>query len=87
MGDAEPLEVIVHVTSPTGATLAAARLGALVPGKPEQRAFAVRRMDAFLRWTLSFAGGMVPVSPPEVVSAYRDELQRTLAVYDTKGKQ
>jgi proteasome accessory factor B len=81
LGDAEPSEVIVRVTSHTGATLAAAKLGALVPGEPEQRAFAVRRMDAFLRWMLSFAGGMVPVSPPDVAAAYRDEIRRTLAVY------
>jgi hypothetical protein len=38
-------------------------------------------MDAFLRWMLSFAGGMVPVSPPDVAAAYRDEIRRTLAVY------
>jgi hypothetical protein len=35
-----------------------------------------------VRWALSFRGEVVPVSPPELVDAYREALRATLDVYE-----
>jgi len=81
MGDAAAVDAIVEFRGSDGATAAAARLGDPVPGSGSSRAFRVRRIDAFARWLLSFAGAAVPVSPPEVVNAWRDLGERTLTRY------
>lgn len=82
LGQTEPVNVLVRITRDTGAAMAAATRGAPVAGAPDQRVFAVRRVGAFLRWVLSFGGELVPMSPPSVVDAYRDEIARSLAVYN-----
>lgn len=76
-------DVVVEIRGTSGATDAAASLGEAIPGKQNQRRFAVRRPEVFARWLLSFAGEIVPMSPPELVAEYRRQLAETLAVYAT----
>lgn len=45
------------------------------------RRYRVRRVDAFARWLLSYADCARPVSPPQVVAAWRDLAERTAALY------
>ena len=61
---------------------AAASLGEAVEGHPDQRRFRVRRLDAFARWILGAAGAVEPLGPPELVAEYREQVRRTLAVYE-----
>lgn len=74
-------DVVVEFRGTSGAAEAAASLGEPVVGKAKQRRFAVRRPEVFARWLLSFAGEVVPVSPPEVVAEYRRQVAATLSVY------
>lgn len=87
LGDAAALTADVRFAPSDGATAAAARLGAAVPRHPDLRRFEVRRVDAFARWLLSFAGSATPVSPSEVVAAYAAERQAVAALYagDARG--
>jgi predicted DNA-binding transcriptional regulator YafY len=73
----------VEFVRSTGAATAAARLGAPVEGHASRRRFAVRRMDAFARWLLSFGGDARPVSPESLVAELRDQATRTRALYDS----
>jgi predicted DNA-binding transcriptional regulator YafY len=81
LGDGDWLDAVVAFSGHSGAADAAARIGAEVPGAPEQRTYEVRRLDAFVRWLLPLAGQATPASPPELVSAWRDAVDRTLALY------
>ena len=69
---------VVEFTATTGATRAALRLGQPVHGSSIRRRFMVRRQDTFARWLLSFGGDLVPISPREVVDAYRGLVRETL---------
>jgi hypothetical protein len=82
LGDGDALDGVVEFRRAGGAAAAAARLGEAVEGHPDRRRFRVRRRDAFARWLLSFAGDVVPVSPPELVADYQALVQATIAVYD-----
>ena len=97
LGDGDSVDAIVAIRRDTGAVRAAAALGAPVAAPasapvgaptgaaaPGQVRYTVRRIDAFARWLLSFAGGMVPVAPPSVVDEYHRQLAATLAVYDSE---
>lgn len=81
MGDTAAVEAMVTFTPRTGASHAAARLGAPVPGRPGQRRFQVRRIDAFARWLLTLAGEAAPLSPPELVREYGRLAADTRALY------
>ena len=81
LGDSAALEVVVAFTPKDGAATAAARLGRPVPGHPGRRRFAVRRIDAFVRWLLSYAGQARPLGPAEVVTAWEDERRAVAALY------
>jgi predicted DNA-binding transcriptional regulator YafY len=81
LGDGTWVEAVVAFAAGSGAADAAARLGAAVPGEPEQRRYEVRRLDSFVRWLLPLAGHATPVSPPELVSAWREAARDTLALY------
>jgi predicted DNA-binding transcriptional regulator YafY len=85
IGDGDAEEMIVEFSGESGATRAAAALGAPV-GKTKRRSFQVRRVDSFARWLLSFAGEARPVSPPSLVSAYAHAVRETLAVYTEAGR-
>ncbi len=76
-GDAVTAVVAFHTGS--GAANGAAQLGEAVEGKPNLRRFRVRRLDAFARWLLSFAGDLEPISPADVVEEYRGLARETLA--------
>lgn len=81
LGDGDATDVTVDFTGSSGATIAGAQLGAPIDGFEDRRAFRVRRIDAFSRWLLSFAGEAVPVSPPELVQTYAEQLHATRALY------
>lgn len=81
LGDGDVLDALVEFRSATGAAMAAAALGTAVPGNASRRTFCVRRLDAFVRWLLSFAGEARPVSPPELVSEFRRAVAETSALY------
>jgi predicted DNA-binding transcriptional regulator YafY len=76
-GDAATATILFRAT--TGAAAAAARLGEPVEGYPDRRRFQVRRIDAFARWLLSFAGDLEPLSPRELVDEYLGLVRETLA--------
>ena len=69
LGDDAPEEMIVEIRGDSGASLAARTLGAAVDDAPNHRRFRVRRVDSFVRWIMSFAGEVVPISPPSLVRA------------------
>ena len=85
LGDGDAIDAVVAVRRADGAAMAAGRLGEPVPDHPDRRRFLVRRRDAFARWLLSFAGDVVPVSPPELVQEYAGLARETLAVYAEAG--
>jgi len=62
-------------------TRPALELGEPVDGAPLSRRFQVRRVDAFVRWLLAFAGDARPLNPPAVVLEFEAQIALTLAVY------
>ncbi len=94
LGDATGMEAVVEFRRRTGATMAAARLGAtLADAGPEpadspwpvRRRYQVRRPDHFARWLLAFGGDAVPMEPPALVDAFRSMVDATLALYAETG--
>jgi proteasome accessory factor B len=83
LGAGDAVTAVIAFHSASGAAAGAARLGEEVEGKPHLRRFRVRRLDAFARWLLSFAGDLEPVSPAEVVDEYRGLARETLAHHAT----
>jgi proteasome accessory factor B len=79
LGAGDAVTALVAFHSDSGAAVGAAQLGEGVEGQPHLRRFRVRRLDAFARWLLSFAGDLEPVSPADVVEEYRGLARRTLA--------
>ena len=82
LGDGEAVRVVVEFHDESGPAMAARKLGAAVAGAPMQRAFDVRRPDAFVRWAMSFAGSVVPVSPAGIVAQFSRAVEDTMRVYD-----
>lgn len=82
LGDEEPVQVTVRFKGASGPAIAASKLGAEVRGDAALRLFSVRRMDTFVRWILSFAGEVLPVSPGEVVDSYRGVLEGLRNMYE-----
>lgn len=85
LGDSAALATLVRFAPKDGAAAAAGRLGEPVPGRADVRRFQVRRVDAFARWLLSFAGAATPLSPPEVVEAFNAERAAVANLY--RGKR
>jgi predicted DNA-binding transcriptional regulator YafY len=83
IGDDDALEVIVEFLAPTGAALPALALGTSVPEHDNRRAFRVRSLDRFVRWTMSFSGAARPVSPPRFVEAYQTAVREVLSIYQS----
>ena len=81
LGGQDAVRVVVELAAHSGPSRAAARLGQPVEGHEARRAFEVRRVDAFVRWLLSFAGDVVPVEPPDVVRRYRDAAAAVAGLY------
>jgi proteasome accessory factor B len=79
LGAGDAVTAVVAIRSSSGAAAGAAQLGEEVAGHPTLRRFRVRRLDAFARWLLSFAGDMEPVSPGDVIEEYRGLVRETLA--------
>jgi predicted DNA-binding transcriptional regulator YafY len=87
LGDGDAVAAVVELRRESGAAMAAAALGEPIPGEPRRRRFEVRRVDAFARWLLSFAGDAVPVAPAEVVDEFRRLVDATLALYERSREQ
>ncbi|HET7599724.1 MAG TPA: WYL domain-containing protein [Gemmatimonadales bacterium] len=81
LGDGAALTAVVAFHGASGAAHAARRLGEAVEGEPDRRRFSVRRLDTFARWLLSFGGEVTPVSPPELVAAYRQLAREALVAH------
>jgi proteasome accessory factor B len=79
LGTGDAVVATVALRSPSGAAVAAHRLGEAVEGDDRLRKFRVRRVDAFARWLLSFAGDLEPVSPAQVLDEYTGLVRETLA--------
>jgi hypothetical protein len=58
------------------------RLGHPVRGETGVRRFQVRRMEAFVRWLMGFAGAALPLDPPELVTQFRRTVAETRALYE-----
>jgi predicted DNA-binding transcriptional regulator YafY len=82
LGDGEAISAVVDFIGDSGATVAGAELGSPKGDGSHLRTFRVRRMDTFVRWLLSFAGEAIPVQPPELISAFRDQISSTLSLYN-----
>jgi proteasome accessory factor B len=82
LGDGEAISAVVDFIGDSGATVAGAELGTPEDDVSRLRRFRVRRMDAFVRWLLSFAGEAIPVQPPELVNAFREQITATLNLYE-----
>lgn len=82
LGDSEAVDVVVAFGPEADTDVAARRLGRAVPDAPGTRVFAVRRLDPFVRWLLSFAGGATPISPAPVVAHFADALSRMAEAID-----
>lgn len=86
LGDGAPVEATVRFAGDSGAVAAASALGRPLPdADDDRRAFSVRRLDAFARWLLSFAGDAVPVAPAELVEEFRRQASGTRALYARGG--
>lgn len=83
LGSGDVTEVLVQVTAPAGSAFARLGMGDPVGGDPTARRFRVRRVDAFVRWILGAGGTVIPVAPPEVVAAFRTQLDGARARYRT----
>ena len=81
IGEGDAMSAVVEFTATTGATRAALALGQPMGGNDAQRRFAVRRIDAFARWLLSFGGDARPLEPPELVAEFDRVRLETLALY------
>lgn len=81
LGDGDATIVEVDFAGVSGAARAAAELGTPVAGDPSRRSFRVRRLDAFARWLLSFAGEARPVGPEALIIEVRRIANETLGVY------
>ena len=79
LGTGDAIVAAVALRTPSGAAVAAHRLGDVVEGDERLRRFPVRRVDTFARWLLSFAGDLEPVSPAQVVEEYKGLVRETLA--------
>ncbi len=82
LGDSDAMTVEVALRGETGPAMAARRLGTPVAERPDHRMFTVRRLDAFVRWLLSFAGEATPLAPPLVVEAYRAALDEVASALE-----
>ncbi|HWG35384.1 MAG TPA: WYL domain-containing protein [Gemmatimonadaceae bacterium] len=81
LGDGETISAVVDFIGDSGATVAGTELGTSEDDDIRLRRFRVRRMDAFVRWLLSFAGEAIPVQPPELVNSFREQIAATLKLY------
>jgi len=79
LGDGDAITVKVKFDASRAYAVAGAELGE--PATQGCRKFRVRRPDAFVRWLLSFGGAARPVSPPNVVSAWRKLARDTAKHY------
>lgn len=82
LGDADVTEAVVEFVAQTGAAAPWIQLGAPIPGEPARRAYRVKSLERFVRWLMSLAGAARPVSPPQLVEAYRRALRATLRRYE-----
>lgn len=81
LGSGDVTEVLVRVTAETGSALASMAMGDAVTGDPTAWRFRVRRLDPFVRWILGAGGAVVPLAPPELVTAFRDQVSAARALY------
>lgn len=75
-------EMVVEFIGSSGPTIAAERLGCPSTVGQRHRAFDVRRGDAFVRWIMSFAGEVRPVSPDALVADYAAAVAATRMIYE-----
>lgn len=87
LGEEPSEEMVVEIRSDTGAARALQSLGSDVHGHPMRRRFHVRRLNSFVRWLMSFAGDVVPISPPALVDQYHATISATLARYVANGAE
>ncbi len=77
LGDEATHEVLVRFTAANGWVQSARALGSQVRGDATVTRYAVRRLDPFCRWLLALAGDAEPISPPDVVRAWKELAART----------
>jgi proteasome accessory factor B len=81
LGDGDAVSVSVKFDAADIYAAAGAELGAPDADVPGCRRFTVRRPDAFVRWLLSFGGAATPITPDEIVTAWRESARQVIALY------
>ncbi len=81
LGDDDAMSVMVRLRGASGSDLAAAQCGERVNDDTEQRRFSVRRLDVFVRWLISTAGGLEPIAPATLILRYRDTVALIATLY------
>jgi len=81
LGDGDAISVTVRFDSSGTYAAGATALGESDPDEPGCRRFVVRRVDAFVRWLLSFGGAAQPLTPEPIVVAWRELARRTIERY------
>lgn len=82
LGDGSEVVAAIDILTWTGATRAAAKLSEAAEPGAMRRRYRVRRLDAFARWLMAFAGDVAPVEPPELVAEWTRMVHATLARYE-----
>lgn len=81
LGDEDLVQVEVALHGDTGAMDAARALGTPTGDDGVRHRFAVRRLDAFVRWLLPLGADARPLSPPALVAEWERLATATLALY------
>lgn len=81
LGEGDEEGAVVEFRSPAGGR-PAVRYGLPVEGMPGRQLLTVRRWEPLVRWVLSFAGEVTPVSPAHLVDQCRSALTATRALYE-----
>jgi predicted DNA-binding transcriptional regulator YafY len=82
LGDDAAIDVTVRFAASNGWVRSARAHGDAVRDDKSLTRYTVRRVDAFCRWLLALAGDAEPVSPPDVVRAWKELAKRTMAAAD-----
>jgi len=89
LGDSDVVDAVIEFGE-SGSARAALALGDPVQGNANCRRFRVRRLDAFVRWLMSFAADATPLEPAAVVNVGEPGVtnaDRTIVIRETESEE